>query len=75
MLRLIGSSSSPKEKNWPELDVTLVAGAAGEERLTRSLWLLPPFPNPLLSKGTLDNWEERDVSESREPEPSLVKFE
>ena len=43
LLRLIGSSSSPREKNWAELDVTLVAGAAGEEGLTKSLWLMLVF--------------------------------
>ena len=49
----------------------------GEERLTKSLWLLdaPLLPRPFASHGTLDSCEEREVSESLDPEPSLVNDE
>ena len=72
LLRLIGSSSSPSEKNWPLLEVAV----AWEPRLSRSE-RLAPFSRTLSSSPTGRvlrlGWEE--VRDSRDPAPSLLKAE
>ena len=91
LLRLTGSSSSPREKNWPLLALLPPAGAApvtaaaGEPKLTRSEDELPPAPEtvPLScwvrssAAGAVPrlSCEAREFSESREPEPSLLNAE
>ena len=74
LLRLIGSSSSPSEKNWPLLEVAV----AWDPRLRRSEELAPfstkSLNSPEVRVGRL-SCEACEVRDSREPEPSLLKAE
>ena len=74
LLRLTGSSSSPREKNWPLLEVAV----AWDPRLRRSEELAPfstkSLNSPEVRVGRL-SCEVCEVRDSREPEPSLLKAE
>ena len=80
LLRLMGSSSSPNEKNCPLLELILAAvTVAGDPKLRRSE--LEPFstclsPDRVFSTAVARlSWELREERDSLEPDPSLLKAE
>ena len=82
LLRLTGSSSSPREKNWPLLELILAAvTVAGDPKLSRSELEPPVFSScfstaKLLSTAAVRlSCDVREDKDSLEPDPSLLKAE
>ena len=72
LLRLTGSSSSPREKNWPVLDVPWDARLSMSDELVPFSFSSFSSPAVRVLRLSCEVWEVRD---SLDPEPSLLKAE